>query len=176
MENIEKASLILKTNQAGIINTARTSITWNNINLRTLLGSMYDKYETFNLSINSIQTTESLLSLTLLTARACYINISGLPFLNNTYDVQLQSNTSTANLCSFTVPSEDTSQLTFYQNHFLTFSKHQESLNISLEYRQVIDNNPPSSLSFADQFPHTVFSFSIYGIPKIENDSNGSRM
>ncbi len=61
MQNIEKAALVLKSsdlstvgNQNGIKNALRTSFTWNNISLRTLLGPMYDKYDTFNLTLNSI--------------------------------------------------------------------------------------------------------------------------
>ena len=39
MSNLQNASLVLSTNN-GTSNNNRTSITWNNINLRTLLGDM----------------------------------------------------------------------------------------------------------------------------------------
>ena len=61
------ASLVLKTsdltsksdyvygvpyvNQSGSMNAKGSSITWNNINLRTLLGDMYDRYDIFNICL-----------------------------------------------------------------------------------------------------------------------------
>jgi hypothetical protein len=57
MYNEESASLILRTsdltanstNNVGSSDANFTNMTWSNINLRTLLGAMYDKYDTFNL-------------------------------------------------------------------------------------------------------------------------------
>ena len=57
MYNEESASLILRTgdlpsnssNNVGSADLYYTNMTWYNINLRTLLGNMYDKYDKFNL-------------------------------------------------------------------------------------------------------------------------------
>ena len=46
------ASLVLSTTTSSN-NTSRTSFTWNNIDLRMLLGDMYDKYDRFNLCLNN---------------------------------------------------------------------------------------------------------------------------
>ena len=48
MTNLQNASLVLSTNN-GTSNTTRTSTTWTNIDLRTLLGDMYNKYDMFNI-------------------------------------------------------------------------------------------------------------------------------
>ena len=64
MTDIRHASLVLKTSDFttrsdyvygqpysfsnGSINGKMSSMSWNNINLRTVLGDMYDKYNTFN--------------------------------------------------------------------------------------------------------------------------------
>jgi len=55
MFNAESATLILRsndltlgaTNAVGTADTFLLNMTWNNINLRTLLGSMYEKYDRF---------------------------------------------------------------------------------------------------------------------------------
>ena len=61
MSNNACATLILKTSDIsstpstiGSSNTNKSQLYWNNINLRTLLGDLYDKYDTFNLCLNSI--------------------------------------------------------------------------------------------------------------------------
>ena len=54
---MEHAKLVLKTVESSTINNAtNSSFTWNNINMRTLLGAMYDKYDTFNLKITAISS------------------------------------------------------------------------------------------------------------------------
>ena len=42
------------TNNIGSVAQNRSSITWNNVNLRMLLGEMYDRYDKFNISLNFI--------------------------------------------------------------------------------------------------------------------------
>jgi hypothetical protein len=57
MSNLQIASLVLRSsdltpgasNQYGSSDTYQLIQTWNNINLRTLLGDMYDKYDLFNI-------------------------------------------------------------------------------------------------------------------------------
>ena len=57
MYNEESASLVLRTsdlpvnssNNVGSADQFYTNMTWSNINLRVLLGSMYDKYDKFAL-------------------------------------------------------------------------------------------------------------------------------
>jgi len=62
MEQIQMAKLTLKTStmapntfsQYGTVDQYRTNITWNNINMRLLLGDMYDRYDLFNLQLVNI--------------------------------------------------------------------------------------------------------------------------
>ena len=46
-------------NNLGTINGSKSNMSWSNINLRTLLGDMWDKYEYFNLSLTEISTAPS---------------------------------------------------------------------------------------------------------------------
>jgi hypothetical protein len=95
MTSQEKALLVLKTsdltfnqtNSVGIANATGTQCTWNNINLRVLLGNLYDKYNRFNLSLNTF-TTGPLIGVVSDADTGTYITLSGLPFVNNTYSVK----------------------------------------------------------------------------------------
>jgi hypothetical protein len=121
MSNAENASLVLKTgdlplnstNSIGTVDQYNLSFVWSNINMRTLLGSMYDKYDTFNLCLSSITTGIAGAGIgTNANDRIVVINVGGLPFINNTYDTGLKHNTTTAVLGTFTfVQSQSVSQL-----------------------------------------------------------------
>jgi len=94
----ETASLVLKsgdltygsTTNIGTANQYGTVLTWNNINLRVLLGNLYDKYSRFNLSLNTF-TTGPLIGVVPDADTGTYITLSGLPFVNNTYGVKTNS-------------------------------------------------------------------------------------
>jgi hypothetical protein len=104
MSNLQNASLVLSTNN-GISNTNKTSTTWNNINLRTLLGDMYDKYDLFNLCLNTVATGTALSNIYKNPADCnVIIRINGLPFINNTYNIGSSYNSLTpyCTIASFT--------------------------------------------------------------------------
>jgi len=98
MTSQEKATLVLKTsdltfgqsNSVGSANATGTQCTWNNINLRVLLGNLYDKYSRFNLCLNTF-TTGPLTGAVSDADTGTYISLSGLPFVNNTYAVKTNS-------------------------------------------------------------------------------------
>ena len=41
-------------NQYGTIANNRCNLTWKNVNMRQVLGAMYDKYETFNMYLYQV--------------------------------------------------------------------------------------------------------------------------
>ena len=98
MTSQEKALLVLKTsdltyntsNSIGTANATGTQCTWNNINLRVLLGNLYDKYDRFNLTLNTF-TTGPLNGVIPDADTGTYITLSGLPIVNNTYAVRTNS-------------------------------------------------------------------------------------
>ena len=71
-------------NNIGRIAQNRSSLSWYNVNLKSILGSMYDKYEKFNIYLNFIAgsgtggTAETTLDY-----RLFQVQVSGLPFINN---------------------------------------------------------------------------------------------
>ena len=83
-------------NQYGTISNNRCNLTWKNINLRNLLGTIYDRYETFNLYLYQVSQTAAFGSVP---STAPYllvdIKLNGLRFLNNTYNNTSRNNTDT---------------------------------------------------------------------------------
>lgn len=76
-------------NNVGIISNNRDSMTWNNVNMRQCLGTLYDKYERFNITLtnayvgiggdawmaSALQNTQAVENI-----RNLVIKLSGLPF------------------------------------------------------------------------------------------------
>ena len=159
----------------GTYNSNYSQYTFNNINLRTVLGDMYDKYDTFNLSLNSIYSSpcNSLLGDGSGNDLSLYIKLSGLPFINQTYDPIPNCNTdSTTIACVNFVRSSPLTQL-FYNSSSNTFGKNQELVNLTFTYYRIKDSLIPNG---AVVYPMMYYVFDIIGIPRDDGNKNGTRM
>jgi len=166
------ASLVLKTydlplnssNNIGFCDVNRTSLTWYGINLRTLCGDMYDDFEKFNLCLNSISS--SYASNTAFIEdddRQVLIKISGLPFINNTYDVKNGHNQLAAVIGTFSFQKGNFSSQNYYNSNVVTFGKNQDICNISITYSRIKDGVLPND-GAVYPFPQVVFIFEIFGV------------
>ena len=63
-------------------------------------------------------------------------------------------------------------------NNCNTFGKYQESVDITIIYNRVHDNTPVAHTALLNtgDFPQVQFCFNIFGIPKDEDNLNGSRL
>jgi len=163
----EIACLVLKTNvlttngtmnDYGVGNSTLTSFTWTNINLRTLLGDMFNKYDRYLLLLQNISHANSG-TMTTADDRSILINMSGLSFVNSSYIQKLQSNSGALIVCPFIfVASAVQSQL--YNNFAVsTFIKQNDIVNISINYTRIKDDASPTTT-----YPHMCFIFNIVGI------------
>lgn len=192
-ENQQTAQLILRTidlsatnNPTGVrgsINTGKYQMTWNNVNLRLLLGSLYDQYDLFSLCLRTV-SSGSILTATIagtyidgvtnnFQSNNILINISGLPFINQTFDLYAGFSPSTI-LGTYQIGSSTYSNQTYYNNRTVTFSKNQQMCNLTINYTRAGDNLIPSVAG--SNYADTVFIFEIIGIPKDKGNENGSRM
>jgi len=171
-------------------NATRTIMTWKNINLRNVLGNLYDKYDTFNLSLSFVSAdhpTTSYVNGNVATFGAGdstnlinNIYISGLPFINSTYQQSLSHNGISAFVGCFTYASQNAIANNFnvetsvmWQQYnsttTITFGKNQEQADITISLLRAADFTPPVN-PFA--FPATNFVFDIIGCDlKKENAS-----
>jgi len=105
-------------------------------------------------------------------------NLSGLPFLNNTYNSKTQNNGSTA-LCGVIQYTPNNSSFIQYATPIpLTFGKNQDVCNISITLNRVVDGNDPfyQQTAAVQIYPDSVFSFTIYGISNDVGNLNATRL
>jgi hypothetical protein len=192
MANIECASLTLRsndlaigsTNSVGIANSTNTSLTFTNIDLRTVLGDMYYNYDLFNLCLNTVSTGSVASTYTgggyangVYDNLCSFITMSGLPWKNQSYNQSNNHNNNIVTIGTFQFPSViNTAASQNYNNpKFVTFSKTQDAVNLSIQFNRIVDNTVCYS-NAGSPFPPTIFLFTIYGIPKDDVNENGSRI
>lgn len=158
------------TGTTGSINRWQSQMTWNNINLRSLLGSLYEDGASYNLKLENV--TYSLTSnLSVFTTaennRAFNVFISGLPFMSSySASNNLQNE---GLLCAVRVPSGAQHYMFNYNNNELTFDlakmNNQNNINITITYRDLLLNSAePVGATNTVAFPNVQFVFSIYKV------------
>ena len=176
------ATLVLKTSDLtagsstniGIMNTNKTDMTWSNINLRLLLGDMYDKYDYFNLYLKDISTAAvGSTAGASLDDRNLLIRLGGLPFVNQTYSQSRNANQTDVILTPFNNTINVCNNLTIQNGKQFTFAKNQDVCSIRISYTRVIDDTSPTTVG---AYPNMVYRFEIYGIEKPNNNFNGARL
>lgn len=164
----EIAKLYLSTYHLPTIND-NNSFDFLNINLRTIIGNdMFNKYDTFNISLQSIFSGAT--SSTYLNQNAdSFVNIvmSGLPFLNSTYDYITKNNTSETHLVTYEFPLKadfTQSNVFYYTNKHsgsADFQRPSGNVDINIRLASVITNEKAFSLN---PFPQMNFFFTITGV------------
>jgi hypothetical protein len=185
MNNIEIASFVLSTFSTFNINAAKNQITWNNINLKNVLGSMYDKYDKFNIELVSILQSETVDIFGIDSKdTTVLIQISGLSFVNNNYNFSTGNNVNSTIIGFYNFCNYDETTTQNYINNPRTFVKDTKYLvDITINYLR-FDLTNVNTIVYTDLlgfavsgfYPEMVFMFNIHGIPNDKNNHNGSRM
>ena len=171
-------------NQYGTISNNRCSLTWKSINMRQVLGVMYDKYETFNMYLYQINQGQAFSSAAPSTSQFLLVDIriKGLQFLNNGYNVVRRKNTTGAYLSSYVLNNNDSSAVgtvtPMYNPTIITFGKSAECVDITIDMKCTQNQKYPTFVSNVYAFGTFIFMFKFYGIPTRELNiiTNGSRM
>lgn len=158
------------TGATGSINRWQSSMTWPNINLRSLLGNLYEEGASYNLKLESVTfslTSNLSIYTTAENNRAFNIFVSGFPFLNS---YSASGNLRNEGLiCSCRVPSGAQHYMFNYNNNELTFDLAKmnglNNIDISIQYRDLLLNSTePIGALNTHAYPNAQFVFSIYKI------------
>jgi hypothetical protein len=146
------------TNNVGTINATRTNATWYSINLENILGDLYNKYETFNLRLNTVSYQQTAAFGVNPYDRLVYFLISGPAWANNNYSITRKTNIAGAimGLCNFT---QNVATANIYENSFVCTFRKQKLLDINIQLL-TLDGTAPA-MNAATQFPRVSFFFDI---------------
>ena len=148
------------SNAKGSIDQFRTSITWNAVNFKNILGSLYDHYDLFNLEIMNIQypTPTTLFGVTD-DDRCITFLMSGLDWVFNSYNTFTLNTTNEAIITNARFTTQ-TAPFSFgnYRKMRTTFRKNITS-NITIKLYNVNDDEP--NMNAGTIFPQLTFIFKI---------------
>lgn len=146
----------------GIINSGSTEFTLNNINMREVCRSMWDKYKKFNIFLT---TTTSQLATTQVANQAYILQMEGLNFINQTAYITSTGQTQTATLG--TVMMYGGAVLTGYQSGLVTsFYRDLDFVNLTLKAVPLA-----SGTAFTATPLQSNFVFTIVGVPEDEDQA-----
>jgi hypothetical protein len=145
----------------GIINADSTEFTLNNVNMRQVCSSMWDKYKKFNIFLTA--TTSQIA--TIQDENQTYIlQMEGLTFINQTAYITGAGQTQTATLGI--VHLYGGSVLTGYQSGLVTsFYRDQDFVNLTLRALPIAPSIPFSASPLLSNF-----TFTIVGVPEDEEE------
>jgi len=174
----ETVSLVLKHSDINIDSTlasAETSVggwtngkqeSWWNVNLRNLLGdSIYNNHDKFIIRLNQLSHSNSNFAVSANIDNLIEFNMSGLNFVNSTFDVLTGNNNHRYKFLFGLVPSSTAGVISLQPNISLgTFSKSSDNVRIRIELMRMSDNTPIQSN--ANRCPHMAYAFDIIPIKK----------
>jgi hypothetical protein len=155
----EVAQFTLLSINASSINSTKSIMTWNNIELPVLLGSMYNKYSRFKLCCYSISSNQSGLSITSNDANV-NIYLSGLPLEFPYYNPSTNKNENQQYLGNLTLFVNGYSHNIYPTRDGIVFRKEQNLANLTIQLLRSKDNTN----TFSTQLGQFAFSFIVYGI------------
>lgn len=173
METVEVCNFTLATpdisntlptsNSIGTLDQWRIYMTWYNINIKNMLGDLYDQYECFNLRLNALTQHNQGAHGDSADDRLVMIRMSGLPFINNTYNTLTKVNENEATLGTFLSSTSGNAVSFIFDSANVATFRRCENVNISIRL-QKYDGTVP--VTTTNPFPRMVFYFNIIPIGK----------
>ena len=161
------------TNNIGSVAQNRNSITWNNVNLRMLLGEMYDRYDKFNISLNFIagSRTGSVVE-DAPDNRNVSVRMRGLNFTSS-YSQASGNNNNSIVLSTIQIPlTNNTAWVNnYFTQQYFTFQK-QETATITIDLISVLTDTFPTPTQSTKLIGHLLYSFNIFGCEEYKNTKN----
>jgi len=156
--NLGVGGLSTTETDLGVVNAAYTVATWNSIDMRRVCGSMWDKYDRFNIFLTQIWFGAGAASTT---NAAFMLQMEGFDFINQLSLTASNRQNQVATLGSFyaTPTSTDPTTVGTMSSAITTFYKTKDFVDLTLSAV------PLGLTAFVSQFPLGAnFTFSIVGV------------
>lgn len=168
--NLESAVLVLRSANA-TSNILGSNMTWNAVNFRQLLGTLYDKYDKFKICLTSVSNFNAN-AIAVVADRFVSCEMTGLNFINSTFEYQVGNGGMLTN------------KTTLCPVDLVGTTNQGRSINLTGEFGQVFYIDNPNvvdinisllrimdgTLNGAQDYGNWVFVFSIYGVTDFEEE------
>jgi anaerobic glycerol-3-phosphate dehydrogenase len=165
--------LLQGTNNVGSLNNAqRSSMTWKNVDIQSIMGNLWDKYKYFSITLVSALASSIVFIPGGSSNILGIINLQGLQFINSSYSTKLKCNIPTVPV-GF-VNFKNTNQGTFTTNKSnsgVMFQKGNPIVDLTLTLNSVVDGTLLTAFLFTNgggtldgMNPQQIFTFRIEGI------------
>lgn len=145
------------SNSIGSFNSTRTVVTWNAVNIKNILGELYDKYELFNIELVGFSNPAFGASQTVTdNDRNCIYYMSGLSWNYNNYDTDSLHTTSEAIIGAVRIP---VSIFNINLRSMTTTFRKTQTADITITIRTVFGTLP--NLAGDSLFPFINYEFVI---------------
>ena len=166
---VEKATLFINPNglttsqtNLGIINADSSQFTLNNVNMRQVCRSMWDKYKRFNIFLTS--TTSQAGAISQVQNGSYILQMEGFNFTNQTAYITSSNQTATATFGVISMGNVSSPSAFGWQSGIVTtFIKDQDFVNLTLRALPIAPGT-----TFTNTPLVCNFTFSIVGIPDDE--------
>lgn len=148
------------SNNVGEINAQRTDATWYSVSFRDICGDMWNKYEVFNLRLNSMSYQQTAAFGVAEFDRLVYFAMSGPAWENNNYSISRKTNIASS-IIGMTDLQENIATALIFDTTFITSFRKQDACNIRIQLL-TLDGQPPT-LNAATNFPRISWFFDITG-------------
>ena len=155
--NLESATLVLRSINANVnVGNFNNDMTWNNIDIKTLLGSMWAKHKRFKLIMTAYGSGPQA-GITDIN-RFVNVNMEGFRWVTSSYDTSISANRSRAVVG--TAEYATTGRTINYVNEGgFIFDNQQTNINIRIFLTRITDDTIQ-----ATQYSPSICCFSIYGL------------
>lgn len=129
-----------------------------NVNMRNVLGELYDKYDKFVISLVSVFMQNST---SLVTGRPFLIQMGGLNWVSSSYNQATQSNGYWTDLCSIVIGANGTAVAASSWDNLMmcyVFRKGDANVRVDFRYFELRINGFVTDISL---YPNTAFIFKI---------------
>lgn len=193
METRENAGLVLRTidiqtynnkqfyfgldnidNDIGTIESNGQYLVFKNINMRQVLGTLYDKYDMFNVSLRTYLSTAN--TAVAINNVACSIWLSGLSWVNQTYSVKTKTFNTEACIggCNFSTTTAN-GQVTHHSGNTAMFRKGPpDNVTLVIELKnsvgQLTGGADGRIEKIVADIGHQQFIFDFYGVDGYETN------
>lgn len=172
----ETVTLILKHSDISTTLTSATASSSNgswsngkqktswNVNLKVLLGNLWNKYDTFLIRLNQVSYSSADFPATNNIDQQVVVTMSGLPFFNSTYNQATGLNNNKYQMLLLGIEKSRAVVNNYAPNvSVANFKKSSENVEITIELLRATDGLA-AAYGAVDKFPHMCYSFDIIPI------------